>query len=156
MGSGGAPIDVMLGRLGDRGGVVETVALRVKSLALDAGSDALTVTRLGSSSVVYEALGRVVKRIATDPDRIGGEAAPVTSYGFDANGNMLSETDPLGSVTVYAYDHLGPKTSETDGESGVISYAYEVYPNGDYLVPETQAEWDAGYGHKTEDAWGED
>ncbi len=74
VGSGGMPIDVMLGTFGDHGGVVETVALRVENPALDAGSDGLAVTRVGrSSSVVYDMLGRVVKRIATDPDGIGGK-----------------------------------------------------------------------------------
>ncbi len=74
VGSGGAPIDVMLGTLGDHGGVVETVALRVESLALEAGSDGLAVTRLGrSSSVVCDMLGRVVQEITTDPDGIGGK-----------------------------------------------------------------------------------
>ncbi len=60
-------------------------------------------TRLGrSSSVVYDMLGRVVQQIATDPDGIGAEVAPVTTYTFDANGNLLAEADPLGSVTASA------------------------------------------------------
>jgi len=126
VGTGGTPIDALLGTLGDHGGPVQTVSLRVDSPALDAGSDALALTRPGrSSSVVYDALGRVVGQVATDPDGIGSEEAPVTTYAFDANGNLLSETDPLGSVTAYVYDNLGRKTSETDAETGVTAYTYD-------------------------------
>ncbi len=127
VGTAQSPIDALLGTLGDHGGPVQTVPLRVESPALDAGSEELAVTRLGrSSSVVYDWLGRVVQQIATDPDGIGSQEAAVTTYAFDANGNLLAETDPLGSVTTYAYDHLARKTSETNAESGVTSYTYDA------------------------------
>ncbi len=57
VGTSRTPINALLGTLGDHGGVVETVPLRVESPALDAGSDGLAMTHLGrSSGVVYEML----------------------------------------------------------------------------------------------------
>lgn len=41
-----------------------------------------------------------------DPDGIGGASSPVTSYSYDAVGNVLEITDPLGKVTTYTYDDL--------------------------------------------------
>ncbi len=119
-------VDALLGELDYNGGPTQTIPLRVDSPALDAGNDDLALTRLGrSSSTVYDSLGRVVQQISIDPDGIGSEEASVTSYSYDANGNLLTETDPLGNVTEYEYDNLGRKTSETDPEEGVTSYTYD-------------------------------
>ncbi len=126
VGTSASPIDALLGELGYNGGPTQTIPLRVNSPALDAGNDDLALTRLGrSSSTVYDSLGRVVQQISIDPDGIGSEEASVTSYSYDANGNLLTETDPLGNVTEYEYDNLGRKTSETDPEEGVTTYTYD-------------------------------
>ena len=117
-----------LGDLGDHGGPVQTVPLRVDSPALDAGSNELAVTRLGCSTSggLRRASGEWPKRLP--PIRMGAvsTSAPVTTNAYDANGNLVSVTDPLGSVTAYAYDNLGRETSETDAEEGVTEYSYDA------------------------------
>ncbi|GAB6184542.1 RHS repeat-associated core domain-containing protein [Thermopirellula anaerolimosa] len=56
----------------------------------------------------YDALGRLIRKILPDPD---GEQGPLTSpvyqYTYDAAGNLVAETDPLGNVTQYEYDSRG-------------------------------------------------
>ncbi|GAB6167539.1 hypothetical protein JCM19992_35390 [Thermostilla marina] len=56
----------------------------------------------------YDALGRLIRKILPDPD---GEEGPLTSpvyqYTYDAAGNLVAETDPLGNVTQYEYDSRG-------------------------------------------------
>ena len=42
------------------------------------------------------------------------------------DGDLLSETDPLGHTTTYTYDHLGELSSETDPDGGVTSYGYDL------------------------------
>lgn len=59
-------------------------------------------------------IGGVVKQIAVDRDGHGSAAAPVTTNAHDANGSLLSVTDPLGNKTSHGYDNLGRKTSTTD------------------------------------------
>ena len=65
-----------------------------------------------------------------DPDGGGELTSPVTSYEYDAAGQLTSETDPLGHVTSYAYDNLGRKVSTTapdpDG-AGQLAAPVEVY-----------------------------
>ena len=127
VGTSGTPIDAKLGQLRDHGGPVKTVSLRVDSPALDAGSDTLALDRLGrSNSTVYDALGRVVKQIAIDPDGIGSASAPVITHAYDAMGRLLTQTDPLDRTATHAYDNLGRKTSTTDAESGVTEYTYDA------------------------------
>jgi RHS repeat-associated protein len=127
VGTSASPIDAKLGQLRDHGGPVQTVSLRVDSPALDAGYDDLALTRPGrSSSVVYDALGRVVQQIATAPDGIGSQETPITINAYDAAGRLVSVTDPLGSTTTNVYDNLGRKISTTDAESGCTAYTYDA------------------------------
>lgn len=38
----------------------------------------------------------------------------VTTFGYDHEGNLVSETDALGHVTEYTYDDLGRRTGVMD------------------------------------------
>jgi RHS repeat-associated protein len=55
----------------------------------------------------YDQLGRQTKVILPDPDGAGTEyVSPVIEYEYDIRGNLVKETDPLGSETDYTYDTL--------------------------------------------------
>ena len=62
----------------------------------------------------------------------------VTTFGYDHEGNLVSETDALGHVTEYTYDDLGRRTGVTDAAGAVTGIIYNEagnvaeirYPNG--------------------------
>ena len=64
----------------------------------------------------YDALGRKTKETQADPDGTGPHTRPATSYGYDADGNLVSVTDPRGYTTSYSYDFLGRKVTETSAD----------------------------------------
>ena len=58
---------------------------------------------------------------------------PTTLYTYDANGNLLTESDPNGNTTTYAYDSLNRLTGETVTNSSsitIFSQNYTLYDNG--------------------------
>ncbi|RIK73832.1 MAG: hypothetical protein DCC67_17355, partial [Planctomycetota bacterium] len=57
-----------------------------------------------NSTIAFEFTGDVGKAVYADALRL--EKLVSTSFAYDANGNMLAETDPLGRVTSYTYDEL--------------------------------------------------
>jgi len=65
----------------------------------------------------YDPLLNVPKE-KTDPD--GNK----TTYTYDSNRNLLTETDPLGHVTTYTYDSNRNITSVTDALGKTTSYTY--------------------------------
>jgi autotransporter-associated beta strand protein/YD repeat-containing protein len=69
-----------------------------------------------SSHFEYDALGRKTKETQADPDGTGPLGRPVTSFAYDADGNLASVTDPRGFTTAYASDGLGRKISETSAD----------------------------------------
>jgi RHS repeat-associated protein len=69
-----------------------------------------------SSHFEYDALGRKTKETQADPDGTGPLGRPVTSFAYDADGNLTSVTDPRGFTTAFAYDGLGRKISETSAD----------------------------------------
>lgn len=66
----------------------------------------------------------------------GTADAQQASYTLDSNGQILSETDPLGRVTAYTYDGFGNLASATwlsgTGNAATTTYAYS--PGGERLV----------------------
>jgi len=48
-----------------------------------------------------------------DPDGAGPLTAPVTTFAYDAVGQLLSTTDPLGRTTGYTYDSMGRQLTVT-------------------------------------------
>jgi RHS repeat-associated protein len=69
-----------------------------------------------SSHFEYDVLGRKTKETQADPDGTGPLGRPVTSFAYDADGNLTSVTDPRGFTTAYAYDGLGRKITETSAD----------------------------------------
>ncbi len=53
----------------------------------------------------YDELGRVTKITEADPDgELEEYENPVTTYSYDAAGNLQSQVDPNGRLTTYHYD----------------------------------------------------
>ena len=89
----------------------------------------------------YDACGRVVKAVSGvggtcffDYDGAGRllarrvatfEGFATTSYAYDAVGNVVSVTDPLGAVTKYAYDGAHRCTEVMNPDGSRVSYAYD-------------------------------
>lgn len=61
-----------------------------------------------------------------------------TSYTYDLDGRLITQTDPLGNTIKYSYDPAGNLTSMTKADGNTIYYAYDAtarlltksYPDG--------------------------
>lgn len=74
-----------------------------------------------STSANYDPLGRLHNAIAT---RDAVEYA--TTYGYDANGNLKTTTNPKAKTTSTQYDALNRPTRVTDALAGLITLAYDA------------------------------
>ncbi len=63
----------------------------------------------------------------------GGERA-ATSYVFDGESNLLSETSPQGNTSTYEYDAEGNLTKSTDENGRVTTYSYDALGNNTGFV----------------------
>ena len=85
-------------------------------------------TSTGTSSLktkyVPDADGRVAQEIV-DPDGLN----LVTSYTYDANGNKLSSTDPLGHTTWFSYDKRNRLITVTFADGGQKQMVYDERGN---------------------------
>jgi YD repeat-containing protein len=75
-------------------------------------------------------LDHLVEVTQPDPDGGGGLTSPVSTWEYDAAGQLLVATDALGRETTYEYDNLGRTTKVTqpdpDGGSSQLA-AWTVY-----------------------------
>lgn len=67
----------------------------------------------------YDGLARLVGLIQADPDGGGPLAKPQTGFAYDAAGNLLLQTDPLGRPTAYEYDRLDRLVAVRQADGGV-------------------------------------
>jgi len=74
-----------------------------------------------SRSAGFDALGRLQAAIDTR-DAVNH----TTSYGYDANGNHKTTTDPKGKTTSTSYDALNRPTQITDALAGLVTLAYDA------------------------------
>jgi RHS repeat-associated protein len=84
--------------------------------SLDANSVGWTAT--------YDSLGRLLTRSDTRPVTPG-----TTGWGYDLDGNRVSETDPSGKTEVYAYDLRNRRVLLTDRLGGKTRFGYDAVGN---------------------------
>jgi YD repeat-containing protein len=112
------------------GGPTKTRAPWLNSSALDAGSDALLLTRPDRvTKTTYDDHGRTLTttQIIGFDDASTSETDDITTtYAYNDLAQLTTVTDPLSHSTTYTYDNLGRKLTETNAESGATSYEYDV------------------------------
>ena len=124
------------------------------------GRQAFTIDEVGQrTDSGYDALGRlktVTQPAVVDP-ATGKMVRPVTTYGYDKQGNRVSITDANGRVTKWEFDEYGRSTGRTlpavTGEPQASEFtAYDMYGAVDYTVDfagtkaDTVYDYDAGSG----------
>jgi RHS repeat-associated protein len=109
----------------------------VSTYAFDAGDEVTSQTappNSNSSSAPartttysYNADGDMLTQTDPDGNVLGAPAnSYTTSYGYDTLGEQTSVTDANGDKTGYAYDNVGNNTSVTDPLGHTIKYAYNL------------------------------
>ena len=68
-------------------------------------------------TVVVDPLGNAAGGIPADHD---------TVYGYDPDGNVVSETNPLGAATTFAYDRVGNRISLSDANGHTTSWGFDA------------------------------
>jgi YD repeat-containing protein len=81
------------------------------------------------TTYAYDNLYRRVSTTQPDPDAGGALSAPVTSFSYDAAGNMTSLTDPVGNVTSWVFDAHNRAIEETNELSDTRYFEYDVAGN---------------------------
>jgi RHS repeat-associated protein len=66
---------------------------------------------------VYNALGRLVEE--------RGDGGQITSFGYDADGNLTEIEDPLGRVTTHEYDELDRLATLVDAALQTTNFSYD-------------------------------
>ncbi len=79
----------------------------------------------------FDADGRRVEH-----DELVGDKVRTTTYAYDARGNLVRSTDPLGNVITYEKDSLGRQTRIDDPDLGASTYEYD---GADRLTAQTDA-----------------
>jgi YD repeat-containing protein len=93
----------------------------------------------------YDDLGRLTT--VTQSRLNDSTVNDVTSYGYDINGNKVSEVDPNGDTTVYTYDALNRLVGEIvkNGTTLMYSVAYTLQDDGMRIsAAETEAQPSGG------------
>ncbi|UUO05343.1 hypothetical protein M4951_18415 [Blastopirellula sp. J2-11] len=92
-----------------------------------AGQVATMTDPRGTTTYVYDALGRQLSITEPDPDGAGPQAAPVTTYQYDDFGRMVAMTTNDGT-TSYEYDALGrlSKLTQPDVSDSIPSIDFNA------------------------------
>jgi RHS repeat-associated protein len=80
-----------------------------------------------SKEFVYDARSRKTK----EKDVLSDSESYVTSFAYDAAGNLVAKTDKESKTTLYVYDALNRLSAVTDPAAGVTQYSYD---NRDNLI----------------------
>lgn len=73
----------------------------------------------------YDALNRPTKITSADPDASGPLASPVTSFFYDAAGNVITTIDAEDAVMQFEYDELSRRTAATDSLGQTTQFFYD-------------------------------
>lgn len=100
------------------------------------------------TDTVYDANGNKVSQTLPSYTAPGSSTATTatSTWTYDKNGSLSSETDPAGNTTNYTYDQLGDEATVTTPDGGVTHTTYDT--NGDVLSAtdptgaQTQATYD--------------
>ncbi|WEJ98137.1 MAG: polymorphic toxin-type HINT domain-containing protein [Candidatus Sphingomonas phytovorans] len=89
------------------------------------------------TSFTYDNLNRLstsqVSNVVVGTQATGYAAANlVTTYVYDANGNVVKVTDPNGGITYSYYDKLGRKLAKVDAEKALTTWTYD--PDGNVVA----------------------
>jgi RHS repeat-associated protein len=80
-----------------------------------------------ASAGCYSGVGLLYSQTSPRGNVAGANAANfTTTYTYDALGDELSETDPLGNTTKYSYDADGDLTSVKDPNGNTTQYTYNL------------------------------
>ncbi|RUL72743.1 LysM peptidoglycan-binding domain-containing protein [Dyella choica] len=118
-------------------GVTTGSGSAAQTIALSYGTHSTTVTDGLGDATTYQtnAQGQLTSVIAP---AVNGSSS-TTTYTYDANGNLLTSTDPNGAVTTHVYDANGNLLSVEDGAGNTISYTYnaaeQITSKTTYTVP---------------------
>jgi YD repeat-containing protein len=94
----------------------------------------------------YDASGRLLAKVI-DPAATGLKIT--TAYGYDARGNLVTQTNADGGVSTTRFDALDRAIVTTDAEGFSVSFGYDRFGNqtsittGQYLVAAGSAGYDA-------------
>lgn len=105
-----------------------TITVRFAPTSIASYSVALTINNNDSDESSFE----IQLTGSGQASSNGSEAAASTSYVYNSNGRITSETDALSNTTSYLYDNLGRLTKKTDAEGGETEYTYDA--NGNMLT----------------------
>ncbi len=131
-------INTVDGQLGATGGAITTYTYdadgNMLTMVSPQGNVSGGTASLFTTTYTYDHLNRKTSETDPDPDGTGGLSAPVTTYTYDADGNMLTLTDPTLNVTTWTYDRQNRVTSETNQTGHADSDVYDANGN---LIQET-------------------
>ena len=137
----GNSIDVGYSVKGDLASIADALGYTTRYGYTSIGSKRLKTSETdaagNTSTFEYDTAGNETarKQIVT----INGVATELTTRRtYDANGNVLSETDASGYTTTYQYDTLNQLIQETDAQGRITRYSYNergeqtgiTYPDG--------------------------
>ncbi len=85
-----------------------------------------------TTTYAYNGDSELVCQVSANATALGiscptsGRAAKTTTNGYDADGELISVTDPNGHTTLYGYDSDGNRTSVTDASGNETTTAYDA------------------------------
>lgn len=106
-----------------------------------AGRQTATVNPVGARTEYgYDAAGQLTQVVE---DATGDPAT--STYTYDADGNQVTATDPLGATTGYTYDQVGQMLSTTSPSGAVTEYTYDEAGRPTSVTSPLGGTWAVGY-----------
>ncbi|RSY78556.1 LysM peptidoglycan-binding domain-containing protein [Sphingomonas koreensis] len=122
--------------------IAETVSsgvTRTTGIAYGAGSTTVTDPMGQSTTLHYDGNGQLIR--VTAPPATAGAAPQTIEFGYNANGDLIRTTDAGGKVTSYTYDASGNLLTRSDATSVAIQNGINaiatLQPDGTYRVTKT-------------------